>query len=36
MNYSTGITIGMDLGNKKNEICILDSGTGEIIKKDSI
>lgn len=36
MNYSTEMTIGMDLGNKKNEICTLDTHTGGVIKKDSV
>jgi transposase len=30
--YNTGMTIGMDLGNKKHEICIVDTGMGEIIE----
>jgi transposase len=35
-NYNTELTVGMDLGNKKHEICILDSSTGNIEKTDNV
>ena len=35
-NYNTEMTIGMDLGNKKHEICILETASGSLIETVSI